>query len=1022
MGAIQGDHLQILKHYGRMVAVVLTTALGASTVEAGVTLAQLHHTAWSSRDGAPTGVNALAQSLDGRLWIGTLGGLFTFDGLHFTAFQPAEGQAAFPSLSVRSLLADPDGSIWVGFLFGGIARIYGGQVRVWGAAEGVPTGAVHRIVVSTNKQAWAVAGNRLIRLEGDRWRFVDGAEMGVHRQKAVHDVLVKRSGELVLASDDSIFLLPPGKNHFEKTRERVVWPSAMTQTDDGTVWLSEMELGVRPLCLNEGCKPNGKPVFVASETFALGSAGSATWVGTAKGVARMVAGSKMEWLDPGTNLSGGVVRAVLLDRENNIWTGTSAGLDRFRSSRFVPLLEVRNNMSPVVSAADNGAIWLGTRESPLLSLSGKGIQAHGGRRYTLTLAPSRDGAMWVNDGDALWHLKAGKFTKIPLVESIAQSPLMSIAEAADGTLYATFNRSPILKWAANNWEKLPPAPLAGVETALAVLSDSEGRLWAGYTGDRIGVRKGTENRTYSAKDGVRLGITLVITEEAGRIWAAGSSGLVTFTGTGFQRIEAAEHGILRGISGLVGASNGDLWANAASGVIRLPAGELRKALADRTHRVKTQSFDHRDGVFGLPEQLVRRPTAARDGNGLLWFATSGGVFWTDPNRVEKNAIQPIVRVLEMKADEAVLPLTAPVQLPARMHKAEIRFGAVSLAQPERLTYQYRLNGVESEWSQPDTRTSAIYTDLNPGGYGFEVRAANSDGVVSDIVSIPRIDVLPAFYETKWFRALCGLVVAAMLWLLYTIRLRTVAAAIRRQLEARANERVRIARELHDTLLQAIQGLMLRFHVATESLPEGAPARIELTEALGRADLVIAEGRDRVQQLRRQTSGDATFAESIAAVGQQLRWNKAVDLKVIAVGRQVELQPVAQDELCRIAREALANAFAHAQASKIEVELRFDPARFEMICRDNGIGIPDQVLEAGGKFGHFGLIGMRERAKSIGATLELRSAKPLGTALYVRIPAAKVYLRPAGKLRCVLHFLHRLAVPGEVRDSIDEEAK
>ena len=326
-----------------------------------------------------------------------------------------------------------------------------------------------------------------------------------------------------------------------------------------------------------------------------------------------------------------------------------------------------------------------------------------------------------------------------------------------------------------------------------------------------------------------------------------------------------------------------------------------------------------------------------------------------------------------------------------MHTKNLRieYTAGSLTIPERVRFRYRLDGFDNEWQDAGGRREVFYTNLAPGEYSFHVTASNNDGVWNPIAASLRFTIIPAFYQTTWFRVLCGCVCLILLWLLYDFRMRQIRAKVRGRLEERLAERERIARDLHDTLLQGVEGLVLRFQAVANRIPRREPARALMERALERADQVLDEGRDRVMNLR-ATAGDmGELTQVLAAAGKQLALVHPAEFTATIEGVPRDLHPIVREELLLVGREALANAFRHARAGRIEAEVSYRETALKVRVRDDGLGIDPEVLERG-RPGHWGLLGMRERARNIRANLRVWSEPGAGTEVELWLPAKLAY--------------------------------
>jgi signal transduction histidine kinase len=377
-----------------------------------------------------------------------------------------------------------------------------------------------------------------------------------------------------------------------------------------------------------------------------------------------------------------------------------------------------------------------------------------------------------------------------------------------------------------------------------------------------------------------------------------------------------------------------------------------------------------------------------------------------PDEVDEKLLVPRVVLTNFQISDKPVPVgadsplkesisvTKTLTLSHSQNTLSFEFTALSYADPERTRYRYRLAKLENEWHEvASTQHFARYPRVAPGEYTFQVEARTSRGNWTENGATVRIVILPPWWATLPFRAACALAVGLMLWLSWRLRLRQIAQQFNLQLDARVGERTRIARELHDTLLQSFQGLLLRFQVVDESLPPGE-AKEELERALDLAARAITEGRDAVQGLRSTPVETNDLSRAIGALGEQLAGDESnpnpVEFSVEVEGTPRDLHPILRDEVYRIAGEALRNAFRHAQARRIEVAIGYGERQFRLRVRDDGKGIDPEVLDGQARAGHFGLPGMRERAELIGGNLEVWSQRQSGTEVDLKIRAAIAY--------------------------------
>jgi signal transduction histidine kinase len=460
----------------------------------------------------------------------------------------------------------------------------------------------------------------------------------------------------------------------------------------------------------------------------------------------------------------------------------------------------------------------------------------------------------------------------------------------------------------------------------------------------------------------------------------------------FVPIRAASGTPLRGISGIVSARNGDLWLNGIGGIAHIVRQEIEHVLRDPAHQVSLETFDYLDGIRGTAVQLRPQPSAIETTDGRVWFSMTAGIVSIDATHLVRNTLPPPVTIWSLTSgNQRYSNLRTGLHLPVHSTAVQFEYTAGSLTLPERVHFRYKLEGSDSDWQEAGTHREAQYTNLGPGRYTFRVVAANNDGVWNNTGTSIEFTIPPAFYQTRWFYGLCGFACAAVLAGLYRVRMRQVAAQVRGRLEARLAERERIARDLHDTLLQGMQGLIWRFQAAADRLSPDEPARQLLEQSLDRADQLLGESRDRVKDLRPAASQLADFAQALATEGEQFAQLHSARFRMSVQGHCRDLHPIVREEGFLIGREALANAFRHSGAADIEAEVTYGNTALHVRIRDDGQGIGVAVLNAGGRPGHFGLIGMRERARKLGANLEVWSKPGAGTEVDLRVPAKVAYI-------------------------------
>jgi len=452
-------------------------------------------------------------------------------------------------------------------------------------------------------------------------------------------------------------------------------------------------------------------------------------------------------------------------------------------------------------------------------------------------------------------------------------------------------------------------------------------------------------------------------------------------------------------------------------LVRIARSELDAwaAAADRDKETKRMVqatvFDSSDGVtsragisrfdFGHFRPGGYTPHVARSSDGKLWFSAGDGVSVVDPRHLPFNKLPPPVHIEQITADRKIYDPASAVggrlPLPARVRDLQIDYTALSLIAPEKVLFRYKLEGLDSDWQDAGNRRQAFYTNLPPRNYRFRVMACNNSGVWNEQGAALDFAIAPAYYQTWWFRLSCVAAFLVLVWVLYQLRLRQVTAQVRQRLEGRFEERERIARELHDTLLQSFQGVVLLLQGAVNRMPDRpdvAKAREQLEGVIDQAARAVTEGRDAVQGLRASTIETNDLAAALHTLAAELAANQTnqnspvFDVRVEGATR--DLHPILRDDVYRIVGEAMRNAFLHAEASRIEVEIHYDERQLRLRIRDDGKGIDPQIVTEKGRPGHWGLRGMHERAKRVGGNLGVWSKPDSGTEIEMTIPASTAY--------------------------------
>jgi signal transduction histidine kinase/streptogramin lyase len=715
------------------------------------------------------------------------------------------------------------------------------------------------------------------------------------------------------------------------------------------------------------------------------------WVGTQDdGVIRVNEG-QIDRFRAADGLSGDVINAVYQDREDTIWVATSEGLDSFRKTAMISFTVhdgLTANVSSSVLADREGTIWIGNLGG-LDSISGGRVsslrksQGLPGGQVT-ALLEDHGGRLWLGVDNRLSVFEHGAFRLINRRDGAPLGTIRAMAEDRENNVWAIALGSPQRLIRITNLGIREDIPVPPVLDPSALAADPENGIWLGLFSGHLARYRGGQFETLQFTAGTQ--VRQVIVGPDGSVLGATNRGVIAWR-NGTLRTMTARNGLpCDRVYGGVFDANGALWLYAECALVRIAASDLKRWWERADTIVGGRVFDALDGVRSGPAAF--EPKASRSRDGTLWFASSTVVQTIDPAHLPENTLPPPVHIEQVIADRRAYPATSAVRLPPLTRDLEIDFVGLSYIAPQRVGFRYRLEGRDNSWQESGSRRQAFYNDLRPGKYRFRVIARNNDGVWNDQGAAIDVVIAPAWYQTNWFVALCvvgGLVAA---WVFYQLRMTQVARQLNARFDERLEERTRMARDLHDTLLQTVQASKL---VADDALdcPDDLTAMRRSLEQLSEwLSQATREARTAVNSLRASTTEQNDLAGAFGRAIDDCRRQRSIEPSLTVTGEPREMHPVVRDEVYRIGYEAIRNACMHSRGSRLEVALNYG---HELTVRvaDNGVGIDSAVADSG-KEGHFGLQGMRERAVRIGATLKVSSTASGGTEIVLIVPGRAIF--------------------------------
>jgi len=957
-------------------------ALQAQASSSSKPLSEYTHTVWTHKDGIPSAfIYALVQTTDGYLWLATTDGLVRFDGVRFVHWRPKTGHTELLGV-VRSLCAAQDGSLWIGTGSGLVGHIHGDDLTTFSVGA-----QVEAILENRDGTLWVSTANHLLRFSTATQEPTGTAI--VLPGTLLSGPLQDRNGSIWFTTQNRVLRLDAGNAQGSplEVAKGKFWISRDT---NGEVWLTTSNGSTRPVKEGQIIGPDTERRNLDINTVVRDSHGD-TWIGTlGEGLARLRAGLrdgvKLETYSESDGLSAARVWCFLEDREHNIWVGTQNGLNRFRDEKIATLTRreglLRDNVDALAAGPD-GTIWASTTIGITRIDSGhRDLHLQGTGMLGLHSDPQN--TLWAGTNRGVARMQGGKW-EYPLPTGTPLTAVTTITGDDRAGVWFFDVHKGLHRWTNGRITDYSEAPAFKGKSIRTAEADAAGRAWFGLQEGGVVVFDGSRFHAYSESDGLAGGsVNAVHIDDNATLWIGTERGLSRFDGQRF-----VSWNIANGLPGervlwILSDNQGRIWLGYSTGVACVSRSELDQAQKDRLHQVAYSFLDDGDGLKGNPDRGWQSP-AVRASDGKLWFRTSEGVAIIDPQELTRNVVVPPIYIERMVADRAVVDASRPVRLPPLTRDIEIDYTALSLAEPRKVLFRYKLEGYDSDWRDAGARRQAFYTNLRPHAYRFRVLACNNDGVWNESGTTLDFQLLPAFYQTRSFLLLCAVVLIILAWGAYRLRVWQVTKQLHDRFEERLKERTRIAQELHDSLIQDVMGISLQIEVTDELLPANLPAKQPLARALGLCKSALDAGRRALNDLRTAPLGAADLVKSFSQLANEFASSGGTKIDVIVEGRERPLNATVGNDVLQIGRQAITNALQHANARNIHVLLSYGDQHFRVRVEDNGSGINEEILNLG-RPGHYGLAGMKERADRLGGSISIRSRAGEGTEVDLSVPA------------------------------------
>jgi len=981
-------------------SLLVSTACLAQSSSPG--FAAYKHVRAAADDGAPDGLLRIAQTADGYIWLAG-DALYRFDGATFERIDWPEGSGKRHA-SPSALMVSDRGELWVGLRdTGGVAVYRQGALRDMhmpdpprglAAFEQMPDGTVWASSMSLDK--------RLQRLRANRWERVDET-LGLPRGY-IMDMIATRDGGLWVGlsaengDSGALAFLAPHATRFQTVPVQLSGRPKLALDSHGTLWASDAK-GTRMLFDAHRTPIQSGITFppvpgVTRATMAF-DRGGGLWGATGSvgifHIANPYAPSatpeaRLRRFGAANGLTSDTTYAPFVDREGSVWITTESGIDQFRraAAQQDPAISPDPEHGLSMAKAQDGSLYVASRRT-LFRIPPKGVAAPILKLHTdeISMCPARGGGVWVIEPGQLILMQGTRAQRLPAYPG--GEAKIACAQDASGRLWLALSSGALLWRDESGWHRAGGA-LANLKI-WDMTTTNAGDLVLILPPD-IAILHGSQLEKISLKQAAIGTPWAVLPGYGDDLFISGSSGLARKRGNQLRHLDERRFPWITWVRTLQHTTDGKTWLFSRAGVYEVATADLDRAFDDPHAPLPFTKFDALDGVASTVQQggfMGQQSAVGADGR--LWFLNRQGAAFFDPAKLQPNGVPPPVTIRSLESNGGTWRDPVYVMLSAGTRTVNIAYSGLSFTVPQRVQFRYRLQGVDDSWVDAGARRTASYTNLGPGRYRFQVIARNSDGVWNRQGATLTFEIEPTFVQSWPFKLICAAALLALMWLAYSLRLRTVAERIRMRMAERAEERERIARELHDTLLQSVQSLTLRFQLAADDLPEEAPARASLITAIDIADNVIAEGRDRVRELRKQQDGD--LQQIICDLIARLEFGPTVAVAISSPGEARSIDPAALDEITRIAGEALFNIHRHAGATQVTVDLDHG-TNLQIRFADNGRGINADIARAGSKAGHYGLLGMSERARRLRGRLTIRRQPDGGTEVLLTVPGAIAY--------------------------------
>jgi signal transduction histidine kinase/ligand-binding sensor domain-containing protein len=935
-------------------------------------------------------VRDIAQDANGYLWLATYAGLVKFDGVRFV--RQDRFDRSLPSDDLSALLITRNGSIWVGGVVGGVTHILGTHIVTHTSPEGLFDGYVFSLLEDRTGTIWVAAQGGLARINGQRWERL-GTANGLPDRPA-SSLYQDQNGVIWVGTSAGLYKGGAPYEKFEAVASVPHSVEGIASTHLGEILTTHP---TRLLTFVTGPSTNTHtemPDFHGTRV--MRDRRGSLWVGTrGRGIVRLQPASpnrppRLDQLTHHDGLSSDSVLSLFEDREGQIWAGTPFGLNRLSENSVIPVLPDENtggHVRSVVAAEDSG-VWTSTAEALLRYSSSQrsiyGRRIPGSGTINALHTDKQRNALWIARNGGIIRYRGDRFEPFLFPDGTTLTRVRSMVTDTAGRLWLCDGDRGVFRSTDATLRSFEL--IAGDKPASSLFASRNGSVWIGFVNGTVRQVEGVNVVSYSEAQGLPGGgtVTAMYEDRSDNFWVGTHRGLSRFENGRFLTIRSHNGLPGPGPIAIVDDEDGNLWLG-VTGV-----GLLKTTRADFDHAVATGTalahhlYGESDGLRATPVRWFGAPTSARTKDGTLWFLTGHGLAVVDPARLHEPRATPAVRIEGAFADERDYPPDEEVNFPAGTTTLRIDYTLTSLAPLSQAKFRYRLEGLDDQWVEAGDRRQAFYTNVPPGRYRFLVEA--SIGTPQQVNGTYwMFSIRPRFYQTTWFAASAAMLLTAVMWALWRFRL----SQVQRRFGLVLDERVRMGREIHDTLLQGLVGVAVQFKVIGDQLPPSAQAARDRLERVRKlVEHYIAETRQSIWDLRSPSLLDHDLTTALREAGRNIVGDNNIGFDVVVRGKAYACPPRVEEQLLRVGSEAVSNAIRHAEPSRVTIELVYQRDAITLRVIDDGAGFDadDPGFTTGG---HWGLASMRERAQQMNARLNLTSEPGRGTQLELIVPAASM---------------------------------